>query len=83
MTAASVLNVPLDEQDVQMLSAIANAKGLSNAQLAAEAIHQYVAYNTAFQQLISARLDEAERGEFASDAEVKATFARAGIDYNL
>jgi len=48
-------------------------------QLPRDATWKDVAYEAYVRQEIEAGLDEARRGEFASDEEVKATFAKWGV----
>jgi len=48
-------------------------------QLPASATWKDVAYEAYVRQEIEAGLEEARRGEFASDEEVKATFAKWGV----
>jgi predicted transcriptional regulator len=48
-------------------------------QLPTDATWKDVVYEAYVRQEIEAGLDEARRGEFASDEEVKATFAKWGV----
>ena len=83
MAASSVLSVRVNEKDEQILSQMAEATGVSKSKLVAEAIHNYVEMNEQYRKLIVERIAAADRGEFASDDKVRATFARYGVDYDL
>jgi RHH-type transcriptional regulator, rel operon repressor / antitoxin RelB len=83
MALSSVLSVRLAEKDEQALAQMAETTGTTKSKLVAQAIHNYVEMNAAYKKLISERIAAADRGEFASDEQVRATFARYGVDYDL
>ena len=83
MAVSSVLSVRVNEKDEQILAQMAESKGVSKSKLVAEAIHNYVEMNVQYRKLILERIAAADRGEFASDEQVRATFARYGVDYDL
>lgn len=83
MANTSVMSVRINEQDEQFLATMAENTGVSKSKLVAEAIHNYVEMHQQYRKLIEERLAAADRGEFASDEEVRATFARFGVNYDL
>lgn len=81
MAASSVLSIRVNEKDEQILAQMAEATGVSKSKLVAEAIHNYVEMNVQYRKLIQERIAAADRGEFASDDEMRETFAQWGVDY--
>ena len=81
MSVSSVLSVRVNEKDEQILAQMAESKGVSKSKLVAEAIHNYVEMNVQYRKLIQERIAAADRGEFATDEEMRETFAQWGIDY--
>ena len=82
MAASSVLSVRINEKDEQVLSQIAETTGVTKSKLVAEAIHNYVEMNEWHRKVIAERIAMADRGEFATDEEMRATFAKYGVEYN-
>lgn len=81
MAVSSVLSVRVNQKDEQILAQMAEATGVSKSKLVAEAIHNYVEMNVQYRKLIQERIAAADRGEFATDEEMRETFAQWGIDY--
>lgn len=81
MATSSVLSVRVNAKDEQILAQMAEATGVSKSKLVAEAIHNYVEMNLQYRKLIQERIAAANRGEFASDEEMRETFAQWGVDY--
>ena len=81
MAVSSVLSVRVNAKDEQILAQMAEATGVSKSKLVAEAIHNYVEMNVQYRKLIQERIAAANRGEFASDEEMRETFAQWGVDY--
>ncbi len=81
MATSSVLSVRVNGKDEQILAQMAEATGVSKSKLVAEAIHNYVEMNLQYRKLIQERIAAADRGEFASDEEMRETFAQWGVDY--
>lgn len=82
MANSSVLSVRLNEKDEQVLASMAENSGVSKSKLVAEAIHNYVEMHEWQRKLIEERIAAADRGEFATDEEMRASFAKYGVDYN-
>ena len=82
MAASSVLSIRIYEKDEQVLTQIAETTGVTKSKLVAEAIHNYVEMNEWHRKLIEERIAAADRGEFATDEEMRATFAKYGVEYN-
>lgn len=83
MANSSVLSIRINEQDEQFLANMAEELGTSKSKLVAEAIHNYVEMNQQYRKLIEERIASADRKEYASDEQIRATFARFGVDYKL
>lgn len=81
MAVSSVLSVRVNEKDEQILNQLAESKGVSKSKLVAEAIHNYVEMNEQYRKLILERIAAADRGEFATDDEMRETFAQWGVEY--
>lgn len=81
MAVSSVLSVRVNEKDEQILNQLAESKGVSKSKLVAEAIHNYVEMNVQYRKLILERIAAADRGEFATDDEMRETFAQWGVEY--
>jgi RHH-type transcriptional regulator, rel operon repressor / antitoxin RelB len=81
MAVSSVLSVRVNEKDEQILSKLAESKGVSKSKLVAEAIHNYVEMNEQYRKLIKERIAAADRGEFATEEEMRETFAQWGVEY--
>lgn len=79
MAVSSVLSVRVNEKDEQILSQIAEATGTTKSKLVAEAIRNYVEMNAWYMQEIEARIQMADRGEFASKERVNALYAKYGV----
>jgi predicted transcriptional regulator len=70
------LSIELDEQLYQRLIEAAGSRRLDTGEAAAQAIEAWVDIDAWHRAEIEAGLAEAERGDFASDAEVAAVFDR-------
>ena len=81
MAISTVLSVRVNEKDEQILAQMAESKGVSKSKLVAEAIHNYVEMNVQYRKLILERIAAADRGEFATDDEMRETFAQWGVEY--
>lgn len=68
------MTIRLPDEDKQRLNKLADATQRSRSFLAAEAIHEYIELNEWQIDEINQAISEADRGEFASDAEVAAVF---------
>ncbi|MDP3255566.1 MAG: CopG family ribbon-helix-helix protein [Bosea sp. (in: a-proteobacteria)] len=74
MTAA--FTIRLDDQMLAKLDALASDIDRSRSWLAAKAIEDYLERNAWQIARIKDGLDDADRGEFASDEEVETVFAK-------
>jgi len=74
MTAA--FTIRLDEDKLAKLDALAADMDRSRSWIAAKAIETYVELNAWQIAQINAGIAEADRGEFASDEDVEAVFAK-------
>lgn len=77
MTAA--FTIRLDDETLAKLDALAADTDRSRNWLAAKAIESYVALNAWQIEQIKAGLAEADRGEFATDEEVRSVFDKYRI----
>jgi predicted transcriptional regulator len=68
----TTMTIRLESADKKRLDRLAAATKRSKSFLAAEAIREYVSINEWQIQEIKAAITEADAGDFASDAEVKA-----------
>ncbi|HEV2696773.1 MAG TPA: CopG family ribbon-helix-helix protein [Terriglobales bacterium] len=73
MPESSVLTLRLDPQLKKKLDRLSSAMSRSRSFIAAEAIREYVALNDWQIAEIKKAIAEADRGEFASDADVERT----------
>ncbi|HYM78958.1 MAG TPA: ribbon-helix-helix protein, CopG family [Candidatus Dormibacteraeota bacterium] len=73
MAGSSVLTLRLDPKLKQQLDRLSRATSRSRSFVAAEAIREYVALNNWQIEETKKALEEADRGDFASDAEVQRT----------
>ncbi|MBL6751549.1 MAG: CopG family ribbon-helix-helix protein [Nevskia sp.] len=71
---STTMTIRLEEDTKNRLDKLAEATQRSRSFLAAEAIRDYVELNEWQVGEIGKAIDEAERGEFASDAQVKGFF---------
>jgi RHH-type rel operon transcriptional repressor/antitoxin RelB len=71
MATSKILTLRLDQQDRNRLEKLAKATNRSRSYLAAEAIREYLALNEWQVAEIKQAIEEADRGEFSSDNEVK------------
>jgi predicted transcriptional regulator len=76
MAISRSLSIQLDEQLYQRLIEAAGSRRLDTSEAAAQAIEAWVDIDAWHRAEIEAGLAEAERGDFASDAEVAAVFDR-------
>ena len=75
-TSSQVLSIRLDTNNSKRLDKLAKATQRTKSFLAAEAVRSYLDLNEWQVDEIRAGVIEAERGQFAKDAEVRRTFAR-------
>jgi predicted transcriptional regulator len=80
MASSTVLSVRINPEDEASLRQLAEATGSSKSRLVAEAIHSYVEMNDWQTKIIRERLAIADRGEYASREQVKAMFAKWGVN---
>lgn len=80
MASSTVLSVRINQEDEASLRQLAEATGASKSKLVAEAIHSYVEMNEWQTKVIRERLAIADRGEYASREQVKAMFAKWGVN---
>ena len=73
MAGSSVLTLRLDPKLKDQLDRLSKATSRSRSFVAAEAIREYVALNNWQIEETQKALTEADRGDFASDAEVERT----------
>jgi predicted transcriptional regulator len=71
-----VMTIRVDQKTKRRLERLANATERTKSFLAAEAIRSYLDLNEWQIQEIRAGLREADAGDFASDTEVEAVFAK-------
>ena len=76
MAGSSVLTLRLDPKLKKQLDRLSTAINRSRSFVAAEAIREYVALNSWQIDETTKALAEADRGEFASDAEVRRTLKK-------
>jgi RHH-type rel operon transcriptional repressor/antitoxin RelB len=81
MATSSVLSVRVNAKDEEILTKMAEASGSTKSKLVAEAIHNYVEMNEWYIKIITERIEMADKGEFATDEEMRATYAKYGVDY--
>jgi predicted transcriptional regulator len=74
------MTIRLDDELKEQLDRLAAATQRSKSFLASEAIREFIELNEWQVQEIQQALKEADAGEFASDGEVKQTFAKWGVD---
>lgn len=77
---STTMTVRLEEETKSRLDQLAGITQRSRSFLAAEAIRDYIAHNEWQLREIEKGLEEADRGEFATDEEVTATFDRWRVD---
>jgi RHH-type transcriptional regulator, rel operon repressor / antitoxin RelB len=71
MASSKILTLRLDQKDRKRLEKLAKTTNRSRFYLAAEAIRECLALNEWQVAEIKKAIEEADRGEFASDSEVK------------
>ena len=72
------ISIPLSSEDEFVLHRIAEARHASDAEIAAAGLREYLHFEAAQITKIQAGIAAADRGEFASDQEVDAFFAKYG-----
>lgn len=77
-TSSRTINVRLPAELYQQLEDLAQATARTKSFVTLEALSSYLAAQSWQVQDIQAALEDADRGDFASDAEVNAVFARHG-----
>ena len=77
-TSSRTINVRLPAELYEQLENLARATARTKSFVTLEALSSYLAAQSWQVQDIEAGLNDAERGDFASDAEVSAVFARHG-----
>ena len=75
----STLNITVPIQISDQLQQLAQATGRSQISITTQALVDYVERETSQISAIKQGIQAADRGEFASDAEVQARFARWGV----
>lgn len=75
-TAEKPLNVRLPKELAAQLDALTKATGRTKSFLAVEALEAYIDQQNWQIAEVKAGIGEADRGEFATDAEMKAIFAK-------
>ena len=80
MPTQSQLTIALEPAVSARLDVLARREGRGAAELAAAAVAEYVALDAEHVAEIEAALREADAGDFATDAEVAAVFARWSAD---
>lgn len=76
----STMTIRLDDELREQLDQLATAMQRSKSFLAAEAIREFIELNAWQVQEIQQAVKEADAGEFASESEVKRTFAKWDAD---
>jgi RHH-type transcriptional regulator, rel operon repressor / antitoxin RelB len=76
MSDSSVLTLRLDTKLKKQLDRLSRATSRSRSFVAAEAIREYVSLNNWQIEETKKGLEEADRGEFASDKEVRRTLKK-------
>jgi RHH-type transcriptional regulator, rel operon repressor / antitoxin RelB len=76
MADSKVLTLRLEPKLTEQLDRLAEATQRSRSYLIAEAVREYVALNEWQVEEINKAVAAADRGEFASDEEVKKTFRK-------
>ena len=73
---AEILTIRIDAKSKKRLEKLAKATARTKSFLAAQAVRNYLDLNEWQIAEIKKGIEEADRGEFASDAEVKAFFSK-------
>jgi len=71
VATSKILTLRLDQHDRSRLEKLAKATNRSRSYIAAEAIREYLALNEWQVAEIKKAIEEADRGEFASESQVK------------
>jgi len=79
---STTMTIRLEEDTKARLDALAESTNRSRSFLAAEAIREYIALNEWQIEEIQAALAEAEKGDFATPAEVKALCNKWSVNAN-
>ena len=77
---STTMTIRLDDELKEQLDRLAAATQRSKSFLASQAIREFIELNEWQVQEIQQALKEADAGEFASEGEVKQTFAKWGVD---
>lgn len=77
---STTMTIRLDDDLKQQLEQLAAATQRSKSFLAAEAIREFIELNEWQVHEIQQALKEADASDFASEAEIKKTFAKWGVD---
>lgn len=77
---STTMTIRLDDDLKEQLEQLAAATQRSKSFLASEAIREFIELNEWQVQEIQQATKEADAGEFASEDEVKQTFAKWGVD---
>lgn len=72
------ISIPLSSEDAAVLHRIATARHASDAEVAAAGLREYLHFEAAQIAKIQAGIAAADRGDFATDEEVEAFFAKFG-----
>ncbi len=73
-------SVRLEEDQLNRLDALAKTLGQSRSQLLSEAVGRFIDYNEWFLASVDEGVRAADRGAFAPAGEVRAAFAKWGVD---
>lgn len=76
MTQSTTISVRLETRTKSRLEKLARETRRSRSYLAADAIKSYVEHNAWQIREIQSALKEADRGDFATDAQVRAVFEK-------
>jgi len=77
---STTMTIRLDEDLKEQLERLAAATRRSKSFLASEAIREFIELNEWQVREIQQALHEADAGKFASDEEVRQTFAKCGVN---
>jgi len=72
------ISIPLSSEDEATLHRLAEVRHASDAEIAAAGLREYLHFEAEQIAKIQAGIGAADRGEFASDEEVNAFFAKYG-----
>lgn len=79
---STTMTIRLDSVLKQRLEKLATATHRSKSFLAAEALRDFIELNEWQIEEIKVAMNEADRGDFATDKEVRKTFTKWGVNAN-